>query len=170
MKHALYLLSALFLFQATACFGEQPDPTGKEAPAIKAVNQEAQMVDFSELYKKGKVLVYFYPKANTPGCTAQSCSLRDAYAELTAKGVIVLGVSTDSPEDQKTFQKDHNLPFDLIADEDEKVTKAFGVPTKMGFAKRQAFLIIDGKIAWFDGSASTKEQAADVLAQLEKLQ
>ena len=108
-------------------------------------------------------LVYFYPKADTPGCTAQGCSLRDSYEGLQEKGVAVIGVSIDSVEDQKAFKEKYHLPFTLIADLDKTVVKAFGVPALMGFAKRQAFLIKGGKIVWADYSAATSEQAADVL-------
>jgi len=114
-------------------------------------------------YGPGFTLVYFYPKADTPGCTAQACSLRDAYAELTQKGVVVYGVSTDTPEKQLAFKKKYKLPFHLVADTDKKVANAFGVSVTMGFASRQAFLIKDGKLVWLDRSASTKAQAADVI-------
>jgi peroxiredoxin Q/BCP len=89
--------------------------------------------------------------------------LRDAFEDLSAKGVAVIGVSTDQPETQKAFKEKYNLPFTLIADHDKKVVAAFGVPTTLGFAKRQAYLIKGGKIVWADYSASTKQQAEDVL-------
>lgn len=157
------------IFSFLGASGEDADRIGQQAPVLKALDQDSQEVDFGAIYKKGLVLVYFYPKANTPGCTAQACSLRDAYEELTHSDLTILGVSTDSPAAQKRFQQDFNLPFTLIADENKNVTKAFGVPTTLGFAKRQAFLIKDGIIVWFDGSASTEKQAEDVKAQIEKL-
>jgi len=107
--------------------------------------------------------VYFYPKADTPGCTAEACSLRDAFADLTKKGVTVIGVSADTPAEQKAFQEKYHLPFTLVADHEKKVIEAFGVPTTMGFASRQSFLIKDGKIVWRDLHASTKQQAADIM-------
>ena len=110
-----------------------------------------------------RALVYFYPKADTPGCTAEACSLRDAFADLTKKGVTVVGVSADKPAEQKAFQVKYNIPFTLLADSDKKVIAAFGVPTTMGFASRQSFLIQEGRVAWRDLHASTKEQAADIL-------
>jgi peroxiredoxin Q/BCP len=107
--------------------------------------------------------VYFYPKADTPGCTKQACSLRDSYAALKDRGVKIYGVSMDKVKSQKAFQDKYKLPFDLLADEDGTVVDAFGVPKTMGFSKRQAFLFKDGKLVWSDMSASTEEQAADVL-------
>jgi thioredoxin-dependent peroxiredoxin len=127
-----------------------------------------QIVKLAEAGAAGYLLVYFYPKADTPGCTKQACSLRDEYAKLTDKGVKIYGVSNDSVKAQKAFADKYKLPFDLLADEDGAVIKAFGVPSTMGFAKRQAFLFKDGKLVWRDLSASTAEQAADVLEFLKK--
>ena len=134
---------------------------GDKAPDIKLADQQGKTVKLSD-YKGRKVLVYFYPKADTPGCTAQACSLRDAYTDLLQEGVTVIGVSHDPPEAQKKFQEKYRLPFALIADTDGAVARAFQVPTVVGFTKRQAFLIRDGKIVWADFSASTDKQADDV--------
>lgn len=141
---------------------------GEPIPALKAKNQHAQVLNLAEEGSEGWMLVYFYPKADTPGCTKQACSLRDAYTKLTDKGVKVYGVSTDSVESQKKFADKYNLPFDLLADKSKKIVSAFGVPAGMGFAKRQAYLFQDGKLAWRDLKASTAQQAADVLAIVEK--
>lgn len=114
-------------------------------------------------------MVYFYPKADTPGCTKQACSLRDSFSDLTDHGVKVFGVSGDSVKSQLEFQKEYNLPFDLLADTDGRVAKAFGVPMRLTkFPARQAFLFEDGKLIWKDLEASTEEQASDVLAVLSK--
>lgn len=141
---------------------------GDPVPAVKVKNHHDQFVDLSATGKEGWVLVYFYPKADTPGCTKQACSLRDAYAQLTDKGVKIFGVSTDSVEDQKKFADKYELPFDLLADKSKKVVSAFGVPAGMGFAKRQAYLFENGKLVWRDLKAATAQQAADVLAIVEK--
>jgi len=126
-------------------------------------------VDLVGLYKEGYVLVYFYPRAGTRGCTAQACSLRDAYEALTERGVKVVGVSTDAIEAQKAFKEEYTLPFTLLADSDHAVIDAFGVPLRGTAATRQAFLIHDGVIVWRDLTASTEEQAQDVLAALDEL-
>lgn len=141
---------------------------GDPAPSVSALNHDGQEVNLSEQYGAGYVMVYFYPKADTPGCTAQACSLRDSYEELSKKkGVKVFGVSTDSVKAQKAFKDKYNLPFTLLADTEKKVANAFGVSVTMGFTSRQAFLIKDGKVVWLDRKASTKEQAADVLKVLQ---
>lgn len=146
---------------------------GQPAPLISAVNQEGEIVNFADVYQKGPTVVFFYPKANTHGCTAQACSLRDAYSDLTAQGVQVLGVSLDNPAAQKKFKQERKLPYDLIADEDGKVLEAFKVGKVMGgmlsMAQRQCFLIKDGKIVWHDESASTTEQANDIKKALAEL-
>jgi thioredoxin-dependent peroxiredoxin len=142
---------------------------GADAPAITGIDQDGNSVAFADIYKKGTTLVYFYPKADTPGCTKEACSLRDSFPELRARGLQILGVSEDQTGAQKDFQTKYHLPFSLIADHDGAVAKAFGVPTAMGFAKRQSFLVQDGKIVWVDLNASTSKQAADVSAALDQL-
>jgi len=143
------------------------------APEVTGVNQDGQTVNFAEVYKKGPTVVFFYPKANTPGCTKQACSLRDAFAELSKQGVQVLGVSFDKAADQKKFKDDHKLPYDLIADPEGKIVEAFKVQKMMRgvlpLASRQAFLIKDGKVVWHDARAATEQQAADIKRELAKL-
>ncbi|HEX7516131.1 MAG TPA: peroxiredoxin [Chthoniobacterales bacterium] len=109
-------------------------------------------------------------KADTPGCTAEACSLRDSYDDLRAKGLQIIGVSEDQADAQKKFQEKYKLPFSVVADADGSVAKAFGVPVVAGFAKRQSFLIKDKKIAWLDLNASTRNQAADIRQALAKLE
>jgi peroxiredoxin Q/BCP len=118
---------------------------GDEAPRVSAPDQNGATVDLAAVYAQGLTLVYFYPKADTPGCTAQACSLRDAFPDFTGQGVQILGVSADTVEGQKKFAEKYNLPFTLLADADGVVAKAFGVPTMMGYAKRQSFIVKDGK-------------------------
>lgn len=164
MKSWMPMMLALLTLTA-AC--SEPVAVGAKAPAVSALDQGGNTVKLAEVYAKGTVLVFFYPRANTPGCTAQACSLRDAFEVLADKGVQVIGVSTDSVERQKAFKKEHHLPYTLLADTEGEVCKAFGVPTRATFAARQAFLIKDGHIIWRDLSASTDEQAKDVLKALE---
>jgi peroxiredoxin Q/BCP len=172
MRSRFLVLTSIFLTMFSFSRAE-PLTVGSAAPLISATTETGATLNFAEVYPKGFTLVYFYPKADTPGCTAQGCSLRDAYAELAKKGVTVIGVSTDSVEAQKKFKEKYNLPFTLIADTDKSVMKAFGqegVPL-VGFAKRQAYLINkEGKIVWLDLTASTKQQSEDVLAAIKELE
>jgi peroxiredoxin Q/BCP len=167
------LLSQIFLVVSLlAFFGFTPSRAidlGAAAPGAVATDQDGNKVSFADTYKKGVTLVYFYPKADTPGCTKEACSLRDSFAALSGRGLQILGVSEDKADAQKNFKAKYNLPFTLIADSDGAVAKAFGVPTTMGFAKRQSFLIQDGRIVWRDLNASTSEQAADVAKALDQL-
>lgn len=165
-----FLKQILFALPLLTFEAEASDlKVGSKAPQVTGVNQDGKAVDLGKAYKDNKyVLVYFYPKADTPGCTAQANSLKGAYEELHGKkGVAIFGVSADKVAIQKDFQKKYKLPFDLIADDKKTVINAFGVSTTLGFAARQAYLIKDGQIAWLDRTASTKEQAQDVLKYLE---
>jgi thioredoxin-dependent peroxiredoxin len=165
-KLAMGLLSLLGL---ASFAGAEPLAVGAPAPEVTSVDQDGKPVDLKE-YAKGPTLVYFYPKADTPGCTKQACSIRDDWSKLQEKGIKVLGVSEDKPEAQKKFKEKHNLPFTLIADSDGKVAKAFGVPINvMGMTARQSFLIKDSKVVWTMPKASTSSHAADVLKAYEEL-
>ncbi|MBE2212517.1 MAG: peroxiredoxin [Opitutaceae bacterium] len=163
------LFAALLGLFGSASLRADPLAIGSPAPAVSALDQNGKSVALGDLYAKGLVLVYFYPKADTPGCTKQACSLRDAYEALIERGVTIVGVSSDSVAAQKAFEQKHKLPFILLADDDNKVINAFGVPSTMGFASRQAYLIKDGVLVWRDLKASTEQQAADVLAALDAM-
>jgi len=139
---------------------------GAALPAVTVNDQDGRAIELASAGAEGWTLVYFYPKADTPGCTKQACSLRDAFAKLSEQGVLVFGVSGDDEAAQKAFQQKYKLPFQLLADTDKKVMDAFGVPHRLGFASRQAYLFRDGKLVWRDLTASTSEQAADVLAAI----
>jgi thioredoxin-dependent peroxiredoxin len=128
---------------------------GKKAPKIELLDQNGKMFSFAKLGKK-KVLVYFYPKADTPGCTAQSCGLRDIADDIGR--TVIVGISPDAPEKQKKFDDKYELGFPLLSDVDHKVAMAFGVwKEKSMYGKkymgieRSAFLIQDGVIleAWY---------------------
>jgi peroxiredoxin Q/BCP len=149
-----------------------PLKVGDKAPDVTGTTETGAALNFADVYKaQTYTLVYFFPKADTAGCTAQGCSLRDAYADLAAKGVAVLGVSHDDVAAQKAFKEKYDFPFTLIADPDLVVVKAFGVPTypMTHLAKRQAYLIRGGKVVWADYKARTKEQADDVLKVIAAL-
>ncbi len=143
---------------------------GAPAPVVEVIDQDGNSLSLADVYRKGIVLLYFYPKADTPGCTAQACSLRDSFGDLKAIGVTVLGASIDTPAAQKRFQEKYSLPFPLVADNDGSLAKSFGVPTVLGLAaKRVAFLIRDGVVVWVDGNASTAKHADDVRAAVAGL-
>jgi peroxiredoxin Q/BCP len=144
----------------------EPLKLGDKAPEISATTDAGTTLNLADVYKKNNyTLVWFYPKALTGGCTKQGCSLRDASAELTQKGVAVIGVSTDPVEKQKEFKEKNNFPFPLLADTDKKVVKAFG-QSGVAMASREAYLIDrQGKIVYHD-EKQTDKQAEMVLAFL----
>jgi len=98
---------------------------GDKAPSLLGVNQDGKEIKLAD-YAGKKVVLYFYPKDNTPGCTAEACSLRDGYDELRKEGYEVIGVSTDSASSHQKFISKQNLPFNLIADTDKKLSETFG--------------------------------------------
>lgn len=98
---------------------------GDKAPAVLGINQDGKEIKLADFAGK-KVVLYFYPKDNTPGCTAQACSLRDNYDDLQNAGYEVIGVSTDSEASHQKFIAKQHLPFQLIADIDKKLSEAFG--------------------------------------------
>jgi thioredoxin-dependent peroxiredoxin len=163
---SLFLLTGLVLV-VRAVSNQQVNgrlKIGDPIPGVKAADQNGNPVSLAEVGSKGYTLVYFYPKAMTPGCTAQACSLRDAYSELESKGVRIFGVSLDTVDSQKKFSEKEHLPFELLSDRQRKVTSAFGVPLILNsLATRQAFLFRDGKLIWMDNHASTNQQARNVL-------
>jgi peroxiredoxin Q/BCP len=108
---------------------------GDRVPAFSVKDQDGNTVSLSD-YKGKKLIVFFYPRANTPGCTVEACNLRDNYAELQKKGYSLLGVSGDSMRKQSNFRKKYKLPFPLLADTEHKVIDAFGVWGKKKFMGR----------------------------------
>ncbi len=115
---------------------------GQPAPEFTLPDQDGGAVSLSSL-KGGWVVVYFYPKDDTPGCTAESCSFRDSFEEFSDAGAKVVGISSDSVESHKAFATKHNLPFTLLADTDGSVRKAFGVTKTLGLIPGRVTYVID---------------------------
>lgn len=108
---------------------------GDKIPSLLGFDENGNEIKSAD-YKGKKLVIYFYPKDNTPGCTSQACSLRDNYEELLKNGYAILGVSADSADSHKNFIAKHNLPFPLIADVDKELIKTFGVwQEKKNFGK-----------------------------------
>jgi thioredoxin-dependent peroxiredoxin len=148
---------------------------GVKAPAFKGVDQNGNPVSLSD-FKGKKVVLYFYPKDDTPGCTAQACNLRDNHTELLKKGFQVIGVSTDTVKSHKKFEEKFQLPFPLIADEDKSIVekyKVWGEKQMMGKSYmgtiRTTFLIDEeGKIKKIIAKPDTKNQTEQVLKAWEE--
>jgi peroxiredoxin Q/BCP len=144
-----------------------PIEVGADAPDAVVQDVQGTEIHLARFYGQGHTLIYFYPKADTPGCTKQACSLRDEFDTLQGRGVEVIGISADRAEKQRHFQKKLRLPYMLLADHEKNAAKAFGVPMLLGMHHRQSFLIKNLKIVWRDLNASTDDQAADVLRALD---
>ena len=139
---------------------------GDQAPAFKAPDQSGQTHQLSD-YKGKWVLLYFYPRDNTPGCTAEACALRDNFAGFEKIDAVILGVSTDSIKSHAGFAEKYQLPFTLLADTDKEIVRAYGAN---GFARRISYLINpDGKIAEAYEHVKPAQHAVEVLADLSRL-
>jgi thioredoxin-dependent peroxiredoxin len=147
--------------------------TGDPAPAFKASTNGGGVVSLADF--KGKyVVLYFYPKDSTPGCTTEACGLRDAHEQILARRAVVLGVSVDSVKSHDKFVEKYHLPFPLLADENREIVKAYGVWGKKRFMGREydgihrvTFLIDpEGKIKKIWPLVKPAEHAAEVLAAL----
>jgi thioredoxin-dependent peroxiredoxin len=144
---------------------------GSKAPAFKGIDQDGNSVSLAD-FKGRKVILYFYPNDDTPGCTAQACNLRDNYSELIKQGFQVIGVSTNTVKSHKKFEKKYELPFPLIADEDQVIVNKYGVWGEKKFmgrtfdgTHRSTFLIDEaGKIRKIITKPDTKNHTEEVLA------
>ena len=143
---------------------------GDKAPAINSIDQNREAITL-EQFKGNKVVLYFYPKDMTPGCTLQSCNLRDNYQMLLDKGYVVLGCSADSTERHIKFIEKHNLPFSLISDESKEVLNAYGVwgPKKFmgkeydGIHRTTFVIDEEGIIEDIITKVTTKDHTAQIL-------
>ena len=143
---------------------------GDKAPDFLGVDQEGTSHYLAD-YKGKKLVVFFYPKANTPGCTAEACDLRDHYAEFKSNNYALLGVSADNAKAQSNFKNKYEFPFPLIADEDKTVIQSFGVWGPKKFMGREydgihrtTFIINEeGNIAQIISEIKTKAHTAQIL-------
>lgn len=146
---------------------------GDSVPDFTTVDQDENTVS-SSVFKAKKSIVFFYPRANTPGCTAEACNLRDNYKVLQDMGYQLFGVSADSPKKQKNFADKYDLPFPLLADEDLSVIGAFGVWGPKKFQGREydgihrtTFLIDENaKIERVISKVKTKDHAVQILEEI----
>ncbi len=148
---------------------------GNKAPAFTLKNQLGEVVKLSELKGK-KVVLYFYPKAMTPGCTTQACALRDVQAEYDSVNAVVLGVSPDAPERLKKFEDKHELNFTLLSDEDHAIAEKYGVWGLKKFMGREFMGILrttfiideEGRLRHIMDKVKTKTHHDDVMAILKQ--
>jgi peroxiredoxin Q/BCP len=136
---------------------------GTKAPSFTTIDDEGNTVSLSDF--QGKIVVlYFYPKDDTPGCTKQAQSFRDQYEDYQDKDMVVLGVSRDDQASHQQFKEKYGLPFKLLVDTDGAITKAYDVDGG-GYAKRVTYIIDgEGKITYVDANVNTSSHAQDILS------
>jgi peroxiredoxin Q/BCP len=147
---------------------------GDKAPAFSAKDQNGKMVNLSDFSGK-KLILFFYPKDNTPGCTAEACNFRDNYESLTTDGFAVVGVSVDGESSHQRFISKHNLPYTLLVDEDKKVVEAYQVWIEksmfgrkyMGTARKTFIIDEHGIIQHIIDKVKTKEATEQIRALLK---
>jgi peroxiredoxin Q/BCP len=147
---------------------------GDKAPDFTLTADDGREVSLSD-FRGQRVVIYFYPKADTPGCTKQACALRDVYTQIEAENAVVIGISPDDPEDLVAFREKHDLPFILLSDRDHEVAEAYGVwGEKKAFGKtyegiRRSHFAIDeeGRIADFKVNVRPQKTADLALELIE---
>ncbi len=146
---------------------------GDKAPDFRALTDSGEDIRLSQ-FKGKRVILYFYPRANTPGCTIEACEFRDGIRSFDRKGAVVVGVSPDKPAAQASFKQKFGLPFPLVADEDKAVAKAYGVWQEknmygkkvMGIVRSTFVIGPDGRIEKIYQKVTAKGHAAEVLERL----
>ncbi len=177
MKTALWSLAALV---ASGCLATlqpgraaeaKPPQRGDKAPLVSGIDQDGKEWKLADQIGKRIVLLYFYPKDDTPGCTKEACGFRDRLADLKKDNVEVVGVSFDSADSHQKFITKYNLNFPLLADTDGRVADAYGVRMAgREMARRVSFLIgLDGRIAHVTDSPSAETHLAETKEAVEKL-
>lgn len=149
---------------------------GEYIPDQLGINEQGNIVTASGDYAHKPLIIYFYPKDNTPGCTAESCSLRDGYAELKAKGFEIIGINKNTPESHKKFAEKYALPFPLLTDVTGEVAEAFGVwqlkkmagREYMGLVRTTFITDADHRITHIINKVNTKDSANQILEILSK--
>lgn len=145
---------------------------GDPAPGFTLKSQEGEMVTLGDLLRKGSVVVYFYPKDKTPGCTAEAGAFRDSYSKFGELGAEIVGISSDSVDSHKGFADDCHLPFKILSDSNGEVRKRFGVPSSMGILPGRVTYVIDkgGTVRYiFSSQLRVTRHVEEALESLEAI-
>jgi peroxiredoxin Q/BCP len=149
-----------------------PIQVGDLAPDFTLPNQSGETVALSQFRGQKAVVLYFYPKDDTPGCTIESCTFRDSYTDFQSAGAEVIGISSDPPNSHQQFAAKHSLPFTLVSDEGSKVRNAYGVPSTLGLLPGRVTYIIDleGKVRHiFNSQFNPKAHVSQAIKALQVL-
>jgi peroxiredoxin Q/BCP len=146
---------------------------GDAAPDFALPSQTGEIVNLKDLIGRKEIVLYFYPKDNTPGCTTEACAFRDSYQVFKERGADVVGVSSDSIDSHKGFASKNDLPFILLSDEDGKVRKLYGASSGLGLLPGRVTYVIDRKGIIrhiFSSQLSPKKHIDEALETLKKIQ
>jgi thioredoxin-dependent peroxiredoxin len=170
MLQRLFAVLALAVGLSACGSVQRPDggtgllPVGAPAPDVVGEGPSGERVLLSS-QRGSPAVVYFYPMDETPGCTKEACAFRDAFDRYTERNVTIFGVSQDSAQSHREFREKEKLPFPLVADEDGGVTRAYGVPSRLGMSSRVTFLVDEsGRIARVWPDVDPGVHASEVLA------
>lgn len=166
------IASGLLAFsQRQPALADSPVKVGQNAPLFELPQDDGSVFKLASRKGQGWSVLYFYPKAETPGCTKQACAFRDSIKVIRAEGAEVYGVSTDSAEKLTAFRKNHNLNFPLLSDEKAKVVELYGAKMPVvGMAKRWTFLLdSDLVVRWIDNDVDPAKDAQNVAQKIKEL-
>ncbi|WP_257667496.1 peroxiredoxin [Parapedobacter tibetensis] len=154
----MVLAMAVLISGAMACAQESENKTrdnmntleiGDEVPHFVLKDQDGNEFDIKDYIGKKKLVIYFYPKDESPGCTKQACAFRDDFEAYTDAGAMVIGINSGDVKSHQSFAQNHRIPFTLLSDPGNKVLKAFGVKNVLFFTGRETFVVgIDGRVAF----------------------
>jgi len=170
MRTFLFLLAGVLLTQLSSLGAPMPK-VGDTAPDFSVAASDGKTVHLKDTVGKGNIILYFYPKDDTPGCTKEACGIRDTFDEFKGLNATVFGVSFDSVESHKNFIAKYKLPFVLLADTDKAVAKLYGVADDTSkFASRVTFVINKaGKIAYVNPKVNPATHAAELQSVLKNI-
>ena len=168
IKLAVSILSLLF-FTAACAQKKSTLKVGDNVPTFTLKDQEGKDFNLSNYLGKQKMVIYFYPKDESSVCTKEACAFRDSYAEYVKAGAIVIGINSGSVASHKSFAANHNLPFILLSDPDNKVLESFGIKSVLTLTGRETFVIdLTGKVVYkFRAMLSGNEHSEKALEYLK---
>lgn len=145
---------------------------GDRVPQLVDTAHDSTPIDLHALCREQAVVLYFYPKDETPGCTRQACAFRDAYEDFAEAGAVVIGVSSDDGDSHRAFAANHRLPFPLLSDSDGTLRRAWGVPKTLGFIEGRVTYVIDRTATVrhiFDSQLFAERHMQEALATVRRL-
>ncbi len=167
---SLLLMAAIYLMFPT--YATSSPAIGSQAPEFDLLDQNSKRQRLSD-YRGKWLVLYFYPKDDTPGCTTEACNFRDDYFRIRALGAVVMGVSLDDVRSHKEFSEKYHLPFSLLADDKKQLAQAYGVLRGFGpvsYSSRQTFIIDpQGRIAHHYETVRPRQHATEIINDLKKL-